>query len=394
MRVEQCAVACAFDHDHRSLKKSCGGILIERMERSRERVSFPAITDADDGANHVPKPDRETWSRMELLENRLNYQEKTTRGLVDRALKVKEDIIESLSITQMSWQGERKARDLLQEHIKTITSVVKRLSREIEVLDEELRSRYSQVDGQNAAVKNLELHHVAGVTDLRGRVSRCDAAIQRLVMDTRNCNESIHELKQKQQISAKEINDKLQSMEASINNIGLKFERYMMEQDSTVQKLKGSASEQVVRLDSKTKAVVEGIQGSISSNRLWAESEYFKLSQDFQTRLERFEGLMVERQDKLERRVDHYLSKVEKMLEEEKGKYYSIWEVRLKEVMSTHEKALNESSNSMRREYKLGFSNVHESVSSLQKVFTAKLKLVEDDLRKSINSILRMVVLV
>lgn len=331
---------------------------------------------------------------MENLEDRLAIQEKTTRSLVDRALTVKEDIIESLSIAQMSWQGEKKARSLLQEHIRTITTVVKRLSREIENLESEIRSRQSQVEGHSTAVKNLELHHVAGVTDLRGRVARCDSAIQRLMSDMRSNNEVINDFRQKQELAMKDSRDQMSSLEKSISDLTLKVEKYVLHQSTSIQKVKGEADQRVVQLDSKTKTVVEDIRGSISSNRLWAESEYFKLTQDFQTRLERFEGLMVERQDKLERRVDHYLAKVDKILEEEKSKYYNIWEVRLKEVKSEQDRIMHNLMAEMRNEYRQGFNNVHESISSLQRVFHAKLKLLEDDLRKAINNVLRMVVLV
>lgn len=74
------------------------------MERphSKEGLSLPAI------ANNSNTDER--FSRMENLEDRLAVQERTTRSLVDRALSVKEDIIESLSIAQMSWQGEKRAR--------------------------------------------------------------------------------------------------------------------------------------------------------------------------------------------------------------------------------------------------------------------------------------------
>ena len=295
------------------------------MERpySKDGTSLPAI---------VNNNSDERLSRMENLEDRLVHQEKRTRSLVDRALSVKEDIIESLSIAQISWQGEKRARTLLQEHIRMITTVVKRLSREIEALESEIRSRQNQVEGQSTAVKNLELHHVAGVTDLRGRVARCDSAIQRVVSNMKSNNEVISDFRQKQELAMKECRDQISSLEKSISN--LKMEKYVMDQSSSFQKLKGEADQRVVQLDSKTKTVVEDIRGSISSNRLWAESEYFKLTQDFQTRLERFEGLMVERQDKLERRLDHYLAKVDRILEEEKSKYYNIGEVRLKEVKS------------------------------------------------------------
>ena len=358
------------------------------MERphSKEGLSLPAI------ANNSNTDER--FSRMENLKDRLAVQERTTRSLVDRALSVKEDIIESLSIAQMSWQGEKRARSLLQEHIRTITTVVKRLSKEIETLEGEIRSKQSLVEGQSTAVKNLELHHVAGVTDLRGRVARCDAAIQRLVSDMRSNNEVISDFKLKQEQAVKDCREQISSLEKGINNLTLKIEKYIMDQSNNLEKLKGESDQRVVHLDSKTKTVVEDIRGSISSNRLWAESEYFKLTQDFQTRLERFEGLMVERQEKLERRVDHYLAKVDRLLEDEKSKYYNIWEVRLKEVRSEQERNLQLSLTQMRDEYRKGFNNVHESISSLQKVFHAKLKLLEDDLRKAINNVLRMVVLV
>ena len=175
----------------------------------------------------------------------------------------------------------------------------------------------------------------------------------------------ISDFRQKQELAMKECRDQISSLEKSISNLSLKMEKYFMDQSSSLQKLKGEADQRVVQLDSKTKTVVEDIRGSISSNRLWAESEYFKLTQDFQTRLERFEGLMVERQDKLERRVDHYLAKVDRILEEEKSKYYKIWEVRLKEVKSWQDKILQLSMAQMRDEYRKGFNSVHESISSL-----------------------------
>ena len=81
-------------------------------------------------------------------------------------------------------------------------------------------------------------------------------------------------------------------------------------------------------------------------------------------------------------------------MEEEKSKYYNIWEVRLKEVKSEQDRIMHNLMAEMRNEYRQGFNNVHESISSLQRVFHAKLKLLEDDLRKAINNVLRMVVLV
>ena len=39
-------------------------------------------------------------------------------------------------------------------------------------LEQSIRFREGQSEGTNNVVKSLEMHHVAGLTDIRGRVAR------------------------------------------------------------------------------------------------------------------------------------------------------------------------------------------------------------------------------
>ena len=71
--------------------------------------------------------------RLDEFEDRLLHQEKTTQSLIDKAYKIKEDLVDAMGLSQGSWQTEKQARALLSDHIKNITVIVKRLSREIEV---------------------------------------------------------------------------------------------------------------------------------------------------------------------------------------------------------------------------------------------------------------------
>ena len=81
-----------------------------------------------------PPPDNSGQiRRMDEPEDRLMHQEKTTQSLIDKAYRIKEDIIESMNLSHGSWQNEKEARTLLTDHIRNITVIVKRLSREIEV---------------------------------------------------------------------------------------------------------------------------------------------------------------------------------------------------------------------------------------------------------------------
>ena len=58
-------------------------------------------------------------------------------------------------------------------------------------LESQLRHKEGEIQGASSSVKNLELSHVAGITDLRGRVIRCDTAIGKLAADVRLTNESL-----------------------------------------------------------------------------------------------------------------------------------------------------------------------------------------------------------
>lgn len=109
-----------------------------RQSRSPRSVQLPAIGyHPDDGAAEDNDSYRSnhghTSSRLSVIETRLAQQERTTTALLDRALKVKKDVIESLDLTHGSWYEEKQARQLLQDHIRTITDVVRKLNHDIEV---------------------------------------------------------------------------------------------------------------------------------------------------------------------------------------------------------------------------------------------------------------------
>lgn len=75
--------------------------------------------------------------------------------------------MENLNYTHGTWQEEREARELLQDHVKTITAVVKQMNKDVKELENSLKSRDNSISGANNALKSLETHHVAGITDLR-----------------------------------------------------------------------------------------------------------------------------------------------------------------------------------------------------------------------------------
>ena len=72
-------------------------------------------------------------SNFDDLDVRLSHQEMTTEALVDRANRIKDEVTSTLNLTQGTWEEERHARKVLQEHIHAITEVVRNLSRDVHV---------------------------------------------------------------------------------------------------------------------------------------------------------------------------------------------------------------------------------------------------------------------
>ncbi|KAL6045536.1 hypothetical protein STEG23_026292 [Scotinomys teguina] len=66
------------------------------------------------------------------LEDRLNNQERTIAFLLQQAFRIKEDLSACLQGAQGFQKEESLARKLLESHIQTITSIVKKLNQNIE----------------------------------------------------------------------------------------------------------------------------------------------------------------------------------------------------------------------------------------------------------------------
>lgn len=83
-------------------------------------------------------------------------------------------------------------------------------------LEESIRTRDNVSMGTNNAVKNLEVHHVASLTDLRGRIVRCDTSIARLSTELNNATAAIKQLSQQQSDMQGKIIERIHDVEARV----------------------------------------------------------------------------------------------------------------------------------------------------------------------------------
>jgi len=84
-------------------------------------------------------------------------------------------------------------------------------------LEAQIRERDGATVGTHTVVKNLELNQVAGVTDLRGRVVRCDTSIARLAADLKNAFDTIRNLSQQQQDHSARLIENVHALDTRVS---------------------------------------------------------------------------------------------------------------------------------------------------------------------------------
>ncbi|XP_006818337.1 protein FAM81A-like [Saccoglossus kowalevskii] len=357
---------------------------------------------------YIDDYERPPSRRLEVIEDRLLHQEKTTSSLIDRAFKIKEDIIDTLNLTHGTWQGEKQSRELLQEHIRTITLVVKRLSREIEILEDQVRDRDNTGATTNRDVKTLEIHHVGNVVDLRGRVARCDASIARLSADLRTVFETVSVLNRQLQENNSAVMSAIRRLDHKITSMDNRIDNTSVQHITKITSVEGESSTAVKRLDSKTMGHLQEIKSTLEATKKYNDTERDRLARQFVQQLEVLQTMRDAKQDKFEDRMDARFQRLEKRIEvlenamsqdretakRNDSELRRYWEVKLDQRQEHFDKRLLEEMEKMRIENRRGFQNAHDSISTTKNILDSKRKMLAEQMHKEIRSIKKMVVLV
>ncbi|XP_014353616.1 protein FAM81A isoform X2 [Latimeria chalumnae] len=332
-------------------------------------------------------------SRVDWLESRIINHEKTTAALVEQTFSIKEDLVRSLHGVENKGEEEQVARQLVEEHIRNITAIVKQLNRDIEVLQKEIHARDNISYGTSSAVKNLELQQISGLGDLRGRVARCDGSIARLAADLRVTYEGVQNLSKEQKTAKVVLESKIQGVEGQISQLLNKIEQSMTEQESKIKIAQGDSNHQLHLLDDKLKGIIEELRGQILSARDWLKKEQKLTEKELRQKIEQLSLTIKDKTETNERTMEERFIQVSLKLDkiEEKQKMnleaqrVKLVEDKLSARINQIEKKVWKEIQDMKAETNGGFATVYETIGSLRQVLEVKMKLDKDQLQKQIH---------
>ncbi|XP_063820097.1 protein FAM81B isoform X2 [Pseudophryne corroboree] len=337
-------------------------------------------------------------SRVGVLEDRVFNQEKTTTILLDQAFKIKEDV--SMLRGNRGTQWDVMAQRLLENHMQTITQIVKQLSKDIEVLENEIRARDTVSTGTSFAVQSLDRKHLSGIGDLRGRVARCDASIAKLSGDLMTTKQELHTQEKEIRSISTALEAHVKQLDFKVMQLVGKMETSISEQNNKVKSAEGVQRHEIQLLDFKLGGLLEDIQGQIQNQHKWTESQLEKSSEEQSRHIQQFLDRVTEKMEVTEKRLQenvHHLNvKVDntdlvERLESKINKMKYAADKMAARITKLESQIWNEMEN-MKSEYRAGFQAIQESLNSLQQIQESKVKLESKKVQKDIKQIRRKIV--
>uniref|UniRef100_A0A8B9YXF5 Family with sequence similarity 81 member B n=1 Tax=Buteo japonicus TaxID=224669 RepID=A0A8B9YXF5_9AVES len=251
-----------------------------------------------------PSPPARPRDRACLLEERLYSQERTTAFLLHQAFRIKDDIISYLQGSKGYQHGESAARQLLENHIQTITSIVKKLSQDIEVLERQIRTRDGAAVETNFAVQSLDHKYIQGLGDLRGRVARCEASIAKLSGD-------ISIIRREAQKTDKEVYGLHSALkiyvgdfEKKVMQLLGKIETSNSDQSSNLKTVQGDQHHELQLLDFN---ILSDFRDQMQTHRKWTEARLTRSEEDQAQQRHQLLNWVKERLERAEKRVEEKL---------------------------------------------------------------------------------------
>ncbi|XP_040584992.1 protein FAM81B isoform X1 [Mesocricetus auratus] len=334
------------------------------------------------------------------LEDKLNNQERTIAFLLEQAFRIKEDISTCLQGAQGFRKEESLARKLLESHIQTITSIVKKLNQNIEILEDQIRIRDQAATGTNFVVQDLSIKHLQGVGDLRGRVARCDSSIVKLSGDIQSIRHECRQVEKSIQELFSALETVSKNLDVKVMQLLGKIEASTSEHTSNLKMVQGDYQHEMNLLEFKFNSLSTNVYEEIENNQKWAENQFIKYRKDHlghineclkvvQEKLEKHETKIEEKMLQLSSTLENYINSQKQEAEASKIK---LVENKLSRKMNQMEKRIWGELEKMQSDYQSGFKSIHDSLSSLQQIQKTKMDLEKYKVQKDLKKLQRKIV--
>ncbi|XP_028813445.1 protein FAM81A-like isoform X2 [Denticeps clupeoides] len=259
----------------------------------------------------------------------------------------------------------------LDGHGHSVTVLVLKLSSDMEVLWEQARAQDAITHKTQFAIMKLEQRQSSALTDLRGRVARCDDSIAAVAADLHSTKDNFWRLRKEHSVSTKLLESKIRELENKVHLIDRKAE--LANALAKTQEIsERDMSSDIARL----KALSEEMKAQVASVQSWLKEAQESLLTS------------VERLDHLVKHKTLY-KKLDDMEDTQRLRAVQIHEDNMEEIVDEKihkiQERLRQQTQEIRTEMNTGFAIVHDSIGSLKAVLKAEMRLEKEQLLKQVR---------
>ncbi|NXL93264.1 FA81B protein, partial [Alectura lathami] len=339
-----------------------------------------------------PAPAPGPGDKLYLLEGRLSIQERTTAFLLRQAFRIKDDIISHFQETRGFLHRETAARQLLENHVQTITGIIEKLSQDTEVLERQIRTRDGATVQTNFAIQSLDHKYIQSLGDLRGRVVRCEGSIAQLSGDIGVIRHEVQRIDKEIYSLRSTLKNHVSSFEKMVMQLLGKIETSNSDQSTKLKTVQGDQHQELQLLDFKLTSVLNDFKDQIQNQRKWTEAQLTQ-SEDRAQHRQQLLDAMKERLETAEKKIEERLLLLSLELEQpdnpqKHNKHLNQVksdEKNLHARITRFEREIWKALEEIRSEYRSGFQSIHESLELLKQIQNAKLQLEKKKIQKDMQ---------
>lgn len=254
--------------------------------------------------------------------------------------------------------------------------------------------------GTNFAVQDLNIKHIQGVGDLRGRVARCDSSIVKLSGDMQFIRHECRQTEKSVQELASAIETISKNLDVKVMQLLGKIEASTSEHTSNLKTVQGDYQHEMNLLDFKFNSLSTNIYEEVENNQKWTENQFIKYRKDHlghmneclkvvQEKLEKSENKMEEKMLQLSSKLENFINSQKQEAEVNKVKAI---ENKVSKKMCQIEKRIWGELEKMQNDYQSGFKSIHDSLNSLQQIQKTKMDLEKYKVQKDLKKLQRKIV--
>ncbi|XP_060893951.1 protein FAM81B [Labrus mixtus] len=338
--------------------------------------------------SHKPKlQSYKNHSRSDVLAGGFSGQEMTLAVLLEQAFRIKDEVAAGLQSTRGSLQMEAMSCRLLENHILTVTRIVKHLSKDIQALEGRITERDLITSGTTKAIQELDQKNTAGIGDLRGRVARCDASIAKLSADGNSGEWQLNRLQHEVAGVKSAVDGRLKELKAKFYHDLGRLEASVSEHYHGQKSDMSDLQAQLKQLEDRISNGLKEAKEQTDSLRKWTEQQLDTSAQHCtqqQDKMRESASRLCDRLRALEARVD--LCETQKdQIHQRQAEQMKRCENVLSKRMTSVESGLHQELQLLKQEYHKGFLSMHDAIESLMQIGDIKSRLNKEKLQKALR---------